>query len=43
MLKIDANESEFEEEAKDSKEGILYNSDDEAVAYYSNNKLKKFF
>lgn len=36
-------ESESEEEAKDREDGFLFNSDDEAVVYYSNNKVKKIF
>ena len=27
----------------DVEEGFLMNSDDEAIAFYSNNKVKKFF
>lgn len=30
-------------EQGDTKEGLLINSDHEAVAYYSNNRVKKFY
>lgn len=36
-------ENGSDEEAKESEEGFLLNSDDEVVAYYFNNRVKKFY
>ena len=36
-------ERESEKLKSDEEEGFLMNSDDEAVAFYSNNRVKKFF
>ena len=38
VIEIDAGEKE-----ESDNEGFLMNSDDEAVAFYSNNRVKKFF
>ena len=37
------NEKEFVEKEYSDNEGLLLNSDDEAIAFYSNNRVKKFF
>ena len=37
------SERESEKLKSDEEEGFLMNSDDEAVAFYSNNRVKKFF
>jgi len=37
------SERENEKSKSDEEEGFLMNSDDEAVAFYSNNRVKKFF
>ena len=43
LSKVYVKEVESDEEAKNGEEGFLFKLDDEAVAYYSNNKVKKFF
>ena len=45
LSKVTAKDSEveYDEEEKPEEEGFLVNSGDEAVTYYSNNKVKKFF
>ena len=45
MLKVSTKESEIEvvEKVGSRDEGFLMNSEYEAMAYYSNNKLKKLF
>lgn len=43
VSKVYAKEVETDEEAKNGEKGFLFNSDDEVVAYYLNNKVKKFF
>lgn len=43
VSKANVKEYEFEGDAKEDDEGFLLNSYDEAVCYYSNNRVKKFF
>ena len=45
MSKVSAKDYEIETVEQDGSEdeGFLVNSEDEVVAYYSNNKVKKFF
>lgn len=42
ISKKSTKENRFDEEAKKIEEGLLLNIDDEVVACYSNNKVKKF-
>lgn len=43
VSKANVKENKSDVEAKEDEEGFLINSDDEAVAYYSNNRVNKFF
>lgn len=43
VSKTTTKENESNEEVKEGEEGFILNSDDEVVAYYSNNTVKKFF
>lgn len=43
VSKVSGKGVEFDEDVKYGDEGFLFNSDDEAVAYYYNNKVNKFF
>lgn len=43
ILKTTRKEVCFDGEANDNKEGLLMNSDDETLAYYSNNSVNKFY
>lgn len=42
VSKTNAHEDESEGDTKEDEEGSLQNSDDEAIAYYSNNRVKLF-
>ena len=37
------SEREAEKNVSDEDEGFIVNSDDEAIVFYSNNRVKKFF
>lgn len=44
LVSIDfGNDIESNEDAKYGEEGFMFNSNDKAFAYYSNNKVNKFF
>lgn len=43
VSKVSSKEVGFDDDVGDVEEGFLLNLDDEVVAYYSNNKVKKIF
>ena len=43
VSKTTAKQNESDEEAKEGEEGFILNYEDAVVAYYSNNRVKKFF
>lgn len=43
VSKTTAKENDSNEEEKEGEEGSLLNSDDKVVAYYSKNRVKKFY